>query len=419
MKKASKVANPHFGGDLPDELAVLATGRSRSLFAEDVERSRTKLSRRIAGRRILVVGGAGSIGSATIRAVIPFLPACLHVVDQNENGLTELVRDLRSRLDPGLLPDLRTAPLNFGSPIMERFLAENPPYDYILNFAALKHVRSEKDSFSILQMLDTNVIKPRRLLQWALNRGELQGYFSVSTDKAANPVNLMGASKRLMEHVIFSCDRAKSPDCRIASARFANVAFSDGSLLHGWLNRLAKGQPLAAPRETRRYFVSLEEAGQICLLAAFLAPDRHLLAPRLDPATDLVDLSQVAARVLRHFGCTPECFELEAAARQAARRRRGAKYPLLLTPLDTSGEKSYEEFLGAGERGVEAGMKQLMAVPYLPVEPGLLAALLRKVEGLVSSPRRRAATPDLIVEIQRVLPEFHHQSSTRTLDQRL
>jgi FlaA1/EpsC-like NDP-sugar epimerase len=419
MTQSLTARDPRLGTGLVDELASLATGRSTSFFARDIEKARAQLSQKIKGRRILVIGGAGSIGASTVRAIIPFAPACLHVVDQSENGLAELIRDLRCRFDASALPELRAVPLNFGSPIMERMLIHEPAYDYILNFAALKHVRSEKDAFSILQMVDTNVIKAMHLLRAALERQNLLGYFSVSTDKAANPVNLMGASKRLMEHAIFSIDRPAGSKCSISSARFANVAFSDGSLLQGWLNRLAKSQPLAVPRETRRYFVSLEEAGQICLLAAFMAPDNHIMVPRLDPSKDLVDLSQIAAKVLNYFGYTPEYFDDEIAARRAATARKENRYPLLLTPLDTSGEKAYEEFVGEGEKVVEAGLDQLEAVPYVPAGPGLFNELARNMERLIDNPREQVSLPQLVSAIQGVLPEFHHHASSKNLDQRV
>ncbi len=403
-----------------DDLASLATGRNTPLFSTDVARFRARLSERIAGFRLLVIGGAGSIGSATVKALIPFQPRCLHVVDQNENGLAELVRDLRSRFDAGQLPDFRTLPLNFGGPIMERFLAGEPPYDYILNFAALKHVRSEKDAYSILQMLDTNVLKPLHLLRWAMARGGLRGYFSVSTDKAANPVNVMGASKRLMEHALFSLAPSGGEKWSVASARFANVAFSDGSLLQGWLMRLAKGQPMAVPRDTRRYFVSLEEAGQICLLAAFLAPDRHLLVPRLDAEKDMLLLSDLAVKVLNHYGRKPEFFQDEGLARRAAAAAADKdRHPLLLTPLDTAGEKPYEEFVGAGEREVDVGMGHLAGVPYLPVPKEKLAALLENLECWINQPRKPVESRKLVEAIQSVLPGFHHQAGLAGLDQRL
>jgi FlaA1/EpsC-like NDP-sugar epimerase len=402
------------------ELSALATGRETALFSEEVDRFRDRLKSEIEGQRVLLIGGAGSIGAATARALVSFRPGALHVVDQNENGLAELVRDFRSCFAADEIPDLRTLPLNFGSPVMERFLQEEEPYDFVLNFAALKHVRSEKDCYSILQMLDTNVLKPARLLKWLTNRGGVRRYFCVSTDKAANPVNLMGASKRLMEHVIFSDEILDHQSVKVTSARFANVAFSDGSLLQGWLMRLARAQPFAVPRDTRRYFVSLEEAGQICLLAAFLAPPRHLLVPRLDARRDLVLLSELAVKVLQRFGYAPRYFEDESSARRAAIETEPDEYyPLLLTPLDTSGEKSFEEFVGAGEQTVDVGMHQLTGVPYASARPGLLTAFVERLEAIIDSPGTSVRKEDLVSAIQNVLPEFHHLLSPKALDQRL
>lgn len=403
-----------------EDLAALVTGRRQSLFAPDLDRFRTELAHRISGARVLVIGGAGSIGAATVRVLVPFAPATIHVIDQNENTLAELVRDLRSRFDASQLGGLRATPLNFGSPIAERLLAEEDPYDFVLNFAALKHVRSEKDSYSILQMLDTNVARPARLLQRLISRGGLRGYFCVSTDKAANPVSLMGASKRLMEHVIFSDQVVDSRGVCIASARFANVAFSDGSLLYGWLERLSRRQPLAVPKDTRRFFVSLEEAGDICLLAAFLAPDRHLLIPRLDPSLDLTELSHLAVRLLEKLGLEAEVFEDERAARRAAAAIDGSRrYPLLVTPRDTGGEKPYEEFVGSGEQSLEVGMLQALAVPYLPGPAGTLAPFLEWIEGITGSPHAPVSKEDLVREIGSLLPEFRHAGSTKSLDHRL
>lgn len=403
----------------PASLASLATGRQKELFHVDIQAFHQELRERIAGRRILIIGGAGSIGKATAHALIPFSPRALHIVDQNENTLVELIRDFRSCFSSGELPELHALPLNFGSPIMQRYLYEQPSFDYVLNFAALKHVRSEKDAYSILQMLDTNVLKPINLLKWVIARGGTERYFSVSTDKAANPVNLMGASKRLMEHVIFSPELSNNSSIHVSSARFANVAFSDGSLLHGWLNRLANSQPVAVPRDTRRYFVSLIEAGQICLLAAFLAPDRHVLAPKLSPASDLVDLAGVATKVLQHFGFEPEFFDDEAKARHAASLPRNGFYPLLLTPLDTSGEKPFEEFVAADEKAVDIGMLNLIGIPYKAAPPDLLRRLVLHLEMLGSRWDARVDKDALVQQIAAVLPEFNHVSSSKTLDQRL
>ena len=260
-------------------LGSIATGRSTSRFAADVAVHNDAMCATFSGKRVLVVGGAGSIGAATVRALLPFDPAALHVMDQDENGLAELVRDLRST---GLLSgslDLRLEPLDYGSGVARRFLAAAGPYDAVLHFAALKHVRSEKDAASILQMLDTNVLKQARLMSWLAEEGDPARYFAVSTDKAANPVNVRGASTRLMEQLLFTDAVVPARSATRTSARFANVAFSAGSLLASWGERIRKRQPVAVPRDTRRYFVTLDEAAEICLLAGSAIPDKHLAVP--------------------------------------------------------------------------------------------------------------------------------------------
>jgi FlaA1/EpsC-like NDP-sugar epimerase len=401
-------------------LASLATGRVGSLFSEDVETHREAIASRIRGSRILVIGGAGSIGAATVTAVAAFSPESLHVVDHNENTLAELVRSLRSDPAGFSAPDFRCLPIDFGSPIMERMLREAPPYDYVLNFAALKHVRSEKDVCSLLQMLDTNLIKQARLLRWLAEKGGVTRYFCVSTDKAANPVNLMGASKRVMEHVMFSRETCPTLKAETVSARFANVAFSDGSLLDGFLKRLQKGQPLVVPRDTRRYFISLAESGQICLLAAFCAPHCHIVVPRLDPAGDLRDLEGVAAAVVRWAGFEPAICRDEAEARtRVAADVRGGRYPLLLAPLDTTGEKPYEEFLGEGETPVEIGMSQLLAAPYVPAPRGAIAALIAQLERYVADPCLAVDKATIVASLAAIVPQFHHRETGKNLDHRM
>jgi FlaA1/EpsC-like NDP-sugar epimerase len=401
-------------------LSHLATGRTESLFADDVESRREELSSRIRGSRVLIVGGAGSIGAATVAAVAAYRPRSLHVIDHNENTLVELVRTLRS--DPAGLsvPDFRCLPIDFGSTIMQRMLREEAAYDYVLNFAALKHVRSEKDVCSLLQMLTTNLIKQTWLLRWLAEKKGLKRYFCVSTDKAANPVNLMGASKRAMEHVVFSGETSPSLTAETVSARFANVAFSDGSLLDGFLRRLQKGQPLAVPRETRRYFISLVEAGQICLLAAFCAPHRHTVVPRLDPASDLHDLQSVAEAVLRRAGFQPAIYgdESEARTRVPADLEAG-RYPLLLAPLDTSGEKPYEEFLGENETAVEIGMRQLLAIHYLPAPRGTVATLIAELERYVANADVPVDKATIVARLAAAVPQFHHVETGKTLDHRM
>ena len=263
------------------ELDVLVTGRKHSLFEPDMDANAAVLGEAIRGRRVLVLGGGGSIGSITTRILLNYGPKAVHVVDQNENCLAELVRDLRGRPEGLCEVDFRTFPIDYGSPIMERLLNEAERYDVVMHFAALKHVRSEKDLHSAMQMLDTNVVRHIRFKQWLARNDHGRIYFAVSTDKAANPTSLMGASKRLMEDVVFGV--AAEHATSTTSARFANVAFSNGSLLQSFLQRLEKRQPLAVPRETRRYFISHREAGELCMLAALRIPDQHVAFPKLDP----------------------------------------------------------------------------------------------------------------------------------------
>ncbi len=403
----------------PNQLANIATRRRADLFQPDIDARAAELREKIANKSFLIIGGAGSIGSNTIKALAPFKPARLHIIDQSENNLAELVRDLRnSGLDSAIA--LRALPIDFGSSIMRRFLREEKArYDYVLNFAALKHVRSEKDSCSLLQMIDTNLVKQKRLLEWLAQDGVSQNYFCVSTDKAANPVNLMGASKRLMELLAFGC--RPSPNLRVTSARFANVAFSDGSLLYSFQRRLEKQQPLAAPTSTQRYFVSLRESGQICLLASILAPAQHIFIPRLDPASDLHLLEDIAAQFLKLHNLKPKTYtdENAASANVAADTSRG-EYPLLLTPLDTSGEKPYEEFIGEGEQAIEVGLKSLLAIPFhaTPESLARLNAFMQRVESALENPDAPFDKTAAVRAISEILPEFSHIETGRTLDDR-
>lgn len=403
-----------------DLLSSLATGRQHDLFTEDVESSCKQIAGSITGKRVLIIGGAGSIGSSTVFQIVRFMPRSLHVVDQNENSLAELVRDLRSQKEVCPVADFRALPIDFGSPVMCRLIKEQPCYDLVLNFAALKHVRSEKDTYSILQMLNTNIIKPARLLGWlAEKRGTLR-YFCVSTDKAANPVNLMGASKRLMEHVIFSGEATGDIDTVITSARFANVAFSDGSLLYSWLRRLEKRQPIAVPLNTRRFFISLREAGQICLIAGTCAPDRTIVIPRLQPEKDLRKLSDIAIEFLRLQGLEPhECHSEEEAKASVGPDLDRGRYPLLLTPLDTSGEKPYEEFIGQEENSQEIGLQNLLAVSYRSCKIGSVKTFLSLVEQHLCDSGMETKKDEIVKWIIAVVPELHHVETSKNLDNRM
>jgi FlaA1/EpsC-like NDP-sugar epimerase len=403
-----------------EELASLATQRQTDLFEGDLKRNAPEIRERFEGARVLVLGGAGSIGSSTVELVSRLSVKCLHVVDQNENALAELVRSLRSRAGGLGVKDFRTLPLDLGSPIMRRFLDSEAPYDWVLNFAAIKHVRSEKDIPCLLQMFDTNLLKPLHCWQWILDRGTPPSYFSVSTDKAAEPVNLMGASKRIMEHLMFCPDGPMSAAKSSTTARFANVAFSNGSLLESFVRRFEKNQPLACPRDTRRFFISLREAGQICLLAAACGPDRHIVVPRLDPETDTRKLEDIAEAFLRQKGVEPRIYQDEEAARDnVAGDLSHGRYPLLLTDLDTQGEKECETFAAPEEEVSEFGMLGALAVRYLPIPLETLNDFLCDVTSFVSDTNGAIDKRRLVEAVAAVLPEFHHMDSPETLDKRM
>lgn len=400
-----------------EALAQRVTGRSMSLLHADLAQHGAAMRAAVAGRRVLVIGGAGSIGSATVRELVPLQPAQLVVVDHDENGLVELVRDLRSGAGLGGV-DLRTLPLDFGSGVLRQHLAAEPSFDLVLNFAALKHVRSEKDRASLLQMLDTNLLKGERLLEALRQIGFRGRFFCVSTDKAANPVNLMGASKRLMERLVFRSGAL--PGAVVTSARFANVAFSAGSLLAGFLQRLAKRQPLAVPCATRRYFVTPAEAGQLCALAATVAPAAHVVVPTLAAERDLVLLEDVAAAVVEAHGHRPRFHDDEAALRAAfAADLAAGTYGILRTPLDTAGEKPFEEFVGAGERTSDIGLQALAAVAMAPVAEPALLDLVAALAAEVAAERAGRSLDDWVAAVAAVTPGFVHQQSRWHLDQRM
>lgn len=412
MSDRTRARRPDMPPTVDPALERLVLGRSASLFADDYSRCRSRIEAAVSGRRILVVGGAGSIGAMTAELLCEFQPAALHVLDVNENGLAELVRDFRSR---GIASgDLRALPLDYGSPITERLLRDSPRYDVVMNFAALKHVRSEKDVYSVLQLIDTNVVKHARFVGWLARYGHAERYFAVSTDKAATPASLMGASKRLMEDVVFA-----SAIVGRTSARFANVAFSNGSLLQSFLLRLVKRQPLAVPRETRRYFISVREAGEICLIAATAAPSDHVVIPRFTPEADLRPLELIAVQTLRHFGYEPALYEdVERALQGVPDEMAGGRYPLVLTPLDTSGEKPYEEFHGEDEPLVEIGLPHLLAVGPVKRRPEALSAVVERLAALISDPTRATEKTDVVEAIGGVIPDFRHRETGRSLDDR-
>ena len=399
------------------DLDRCVAGRDRSLFADDVGANRQRLRDRLNGLRVLIVGGGGTIGSATTRLLVEFEPSTLHVIDQSENYLAELIRDLRSRLSSGSRIDLRMWPIDYGGPIAQRLIHDEASYDIVLNFAALKHVRSEKDVYSLLQMIDTNVVRQARFKRWIAERGGCTRYFGVSTDKAADPVSVMGATKRLMEDVLFGIAVADS--CAVTSARFANVAFSNGSLLQAWLRRLELGQPLAVPRDTRRYFVTQRESAEICVLAALLAENREIIVPRLDSDSDLQLLEKLAINVLALNGFKAVTFDDEtAASNELGGLRATGHWPLILSPQDTSGEKPVEEFVGVGERIYGTKFKNLLAISHASVAH-LSTGVIDELERLVTTPSPTVAKADIVAILAAAIPNFRHIETGKSLDERM
>lgn len=397
-----------------EAMTAAVTGRGHSLFADDLARQAGRIATAVEGKRILVVGGAGSIGSATIRELVRQRPAALAVLDTSENNLAELVRTLRSASVP-FAGELAVQPLDYGSALARAWLAQQRPFDLVLSFAALKHVRSERDAFSLLRMLEVNLLAADRFLAACRAQGHgRDGVFLVSTDKAAEPASLMGASKRAMELLLWS-----HPLARATTTRFANVAFSDGSLPWGFLQRLAKRQPLAGPSDVRRFLVSPAEAGQLCLLAALCAPDRHVLIPLLDPQRDAFAFAAVADAVLAAHGLTPAPFADEAAARAAveSEAKRG-RWPVVFTPTTTSGEKEMEVFVGPGERDDECGLARCRAIAAGPADRAALEGLLALVADAVGgrTPPDKSA---IIAALARVVPELHHRDTGASLDARM
>lgn len=406
-----------------NDLAWIATGRKRSMFQEDYDACRPAIQEAVCDRRVLIIGGAGSIGSATIRQLLLFRPRALHVVDIDENGLAELVRDLRCSRLVHDQSELRLLPLDYGSPIMHRFLGDQEPYDMIMNFAAVKHVRSEKDIYSILHMYETNVLKMYRFLQWASACHGPVNFFSVSTDKAANPVNLMGASKRIMEHVMFSKLPYRHPPKKVTSARFANVAFSNGSLLQSWITRMEKLQPLSVPGNTKRYFISCEEASHICMIASVSGERDSILAPNSE-RIELTLLEDVLTRLLKARSLDPWYMDSESEALDRGSEALPQKrYPVLRTVLDTSGEKPFEEFVGAQEEARVCRLVGLRAISYAsglcPGEEILLSAL-HSLEAFASEPVPRPMNMSVLVDlVGQVVPGFAHNRSSKSLDERI
>lgn len=390
------------------------TKREQSMFLPDIEANRATLQSKIEGKSVLVIGGAGSIGSSFIKAILPFRPASLVVVDTNENALAELTRDLRSTKGMYVPEDYVPYPMDFASPVFEKMFVNRGGFDIVGNFSAHKHVRSEKDIYSVEALLQNNVLHAKLLLD-LLTKYPPQAYFCVSTDKAANPVNIMGASKRIMEDVIFSY----SDHFPIKTARFANVAFSNGSLPDGFLKRIAKLQPLSAPSDVKRYFVSPEESGQICLLACMLGENRAIFFPKLKEA-QMMTFDAIATELLREQGYEVlECASDEEAIEKAeALKAGGRQYPVHYAVSDTSGEKPYEEFVTDTETTDMERFQSLGVITGKTIpDRNRVEDLFRR---LTAAFEQTETTKEEIVAIMKdYLPNFEHIEMGKSLDSKM
>ncbi len=388
--------------------------REESLFAQDIEQNKECIRKEIEGKKILVIGGAGSIGSSFVRAILPFRPATLYIIDLNENGLVEVTRDLRSSCNLYIPHEYHSYTLDFADPILKHIFKQENGFDIVANFSAHKHVRSEKDRFSVQALLQNNVLKAKILLD-ILRTYPPKHFFCVSTDKAANPVNVMGASKKIMEDLIF----AYQDSFCVNTARFANVAFSNGSLLDGFLNRLQKGQPLAAPTDVERYFVSPVESGQICMLACVLGKGGEIFYPKLK-TEQMKTFSSICSALLEHIGLRPFLCKTEDEAKAYANRRKPADpdYPVFYFESDTTGEKPQEEFFVDGE---EIDTSRFKALGVITRHPGKSRNDIDDFLDHLSSifNKEDFNKEEVIAAIHQFLPNFEHVEKGKNLDQKM
>jgi FlaA1/EpsC-like NDP-sugar epimerase len=388
-------------------------GRDSPLFDTDISTHRDHLQQLVSESNFLVIGGAGSIGQAVTREIFKRGPKKLHVVDISENNMVELVRDIRSTI--GYAPgDFRTFAIDCGGSEFECLMAVEGPYDYVLNLSALKHVRSEKDPYTLLRLINVNVFNTIKSLQLA-KAGSTRKYFCVSTDKAANPVNMMGASKRIMELFLMR----ESLMQNVSTARFANVAFSDGSLLHGFNQRFNKHQPFSAPNDVKRYFVTPQESGELCLMSCLLGKNRDIFFPKLSEKLHLISFSEIAVRYLHKLGYVPfECATEDEARDNAESLIASKKWPCYFFKSDTTGEKGFEEFFTDKE---DIDMGRFDSIGVIRNAAQFDSEQLDAFEEGIFRLRNQASwsKEDIVKLFYQLLPEFAHKETGKHLDQRM
>ncbi len=396
---------------MKDVLSLI--GRTKPLFENDIYQLDFELKREVSSSSFLVVGGAGSIGQAVTKEIFKRNPKKLHVVDISENNLVELVRDIRSSF--GYIEgDFQTFALDIGSIEYDTFIKADGNYDYVLNLSALKHVRSEKDPYTLMRLIDVNVFNTDKTIQQAIDGGAKK-YFCVSTDKAANPVNMMGASKRIMEMFLMR----RSKEISISTARFANVAFSDGSLLHGFNQRIQKCQPIVAPNDVKRYFVTPQESGELCLMSCIFGENRDIFFPKLNETLHLITFADIANKYLCQLGFEPHACDDEATARKLVKTLpQQGKWPCYFSSSDTTGEKDFEEFFTDNE---VLDLFKFESVGVIKNEALFQSELLSLFEQEVCQMKQqRAWTKSQLVELfYKMIPDFGHKETGKYLDSKM
>lgn len=388
-------------------------GRNKPLFEEDILLLENELIRKISASSFLILGGAGSIGQAVTKEIFKRKPLKIHVVDISENNMVELVRDIRSSY--GYIDgDFKTFALDIGSLEYEAFIKADGKYDYVLNLSALKHVRSEKDPFTLMRMINVNVFNTDKTLLQSIENGTKK-YFCVSTDKAANPVNMMGASKRIMEMFLMR----RSKDIKISTARFANVAFSDGSLLHGFNQRIQKKQPIVAPNDVKRYFVTPQESGELCLMSCIFGENRDVFFPKLSEKLHLISFADIAVKFLEQLGYEPYLCENEEEARELVKTLPDQKkWPCFFTGSDTTGEKDFEEFFTDKEvLDLERFQNLGVIKNELKLDNVQLQLFEETIAGFRSS--KNWTKEEIVTLFHKMIPDFGHRETGKYLDSKM